>query len=375
MNWREFCDQWLGQWLILCRGQAKIRERMEAAKMASVAIVEAALRLDAKQFSKGIEQAKTEVQKLAGDSRAIGAAAGAGLLAISASAGALALNLKVAADEADGIADSLAGAFKDSPEQLDAVTKKVLELGALGIFTEDQFGGAAQRLQNFGKDAEANLQRIADITAKTGASFDAVGESLARFGRDDKATKQLLKITGIKVGDLVNLGAVLDSTGKALDITGKNGELAVQALEKLVDRDFSGAFLAGTDGASRFSAELKLLKQELGAGIVTVFEEIGDKGAGVLKFSGLLRRGQGLRGAGPAVHRRRRWSGSNRTCRWACRHLSCRERDRSRRTGCRDRNPGRRRRNRWCRTGYHRGNPLRIRRRRPSGNRCSGRPS
>lgn len=32
MNWREFCDQWLGQWLILCRGQAKIRERMEAAK-------------------------------------------------------------------------------------------------------------------------------------------------------------------------------------------------------------------------------------------------------------------------------------------------------------------------------------------------------
>lgn len=267
--------------------------------MPSVAIVEAALRLDAKQFSKGIEQAKAEVKKLAGDSRAIGAAAGAGLLAISTGAGALALSLKASADEADAIADSLAGAFKDSPGQLDAVTKKVLELGSLGIFTEEQFGGAAQRLQNFGKDAASNLTRVADIAAKTGASFDAVSESLARFGKDEKATKQLLKITGIKVGDLAGLGAVLDKTGTSLDITGKNGEKAVQALEALADRDFSGAFLKGTDGASRFSSELKLLKQELGAGIVTVFEELGDKAAPVLKFfRGFSDEAKGLVGVG-----------------------------------------------------------------------------
>ena len=48
--------------------------------MANVAIVEAALRLDAKQFTKTIEQAKTSVQAFASDSRAVAAGVGAGLL-------------------------------------------------------------------------------------------------------------------------------------------------------------------------------------------------------------------------------------------------------------------------------------------------------
>lgn len=34
MTWSEFCDQWLGQWLILCRGQTKIKARLEANKNA-----------------------------------------------------------------------------------------------------------------------------------------------------------------------------------------------------------------------------------------------------------------------------------------------------------------------------------------------------
>jgi hypothetical protein len=250
--------------------------------MANVAIVEAALRLDAKQFSKGIEQAKDSVAKLAGDARGLGAAAGAGLLAISAGAGALALNLKTAGDFADGIADSLASAF--TGDELDAITKKALELGALGIFTEAQFADAAKRLNTFGKDAEKNLQRVADVAAKTGASFDAVAEALAQFGSNEKGTKALLKLTGLKPGDLEKYGAVLDATGTKLDIAGKNGDLAVAAFEKLADIEFSGAFLAGTDGASQFTAELKLLQQELGSGIVTAFEDLGGKIAPVIKF-------------------------------------------------------------------------------------------
>ena len=250
--------------------------------MANVAIVEAALRLDAKQFSKGIEQAKDSVAKLAADARGLGAAAGAGLLAISAGAGALALNLKTAGDFADGIADSLASAF--TGDELDAITKKALELGALGIFTEAQFADAAKRLNTFGKDAEKNLQRVADVAAKTGASFDAVAEALAQFGSNEKGTKALLKLTGLKPGDLEKYGAVLDSTGTKLDIAGKNGDLAVAAFEKLADIEFSGAFLAGTDGASQFTAELKLLQQELGSGIVTAFEDLGGKIAPVIKF-------------------------------------------------------------------------------------------
>ena len=248
--------------------------------MANVAIVEAALRLDAKQFSKGIEQAKDSVAKLAADARGLGAAAGAGLLAISAGAGALALNLKTAGDFADGIADSLASAF--TGDELDAITKKALELGALGIFTEAQFADAAKRLNTFGKDAEKNLQRVADVAAKTGASFDAVAEALAQFGSNEKGTKALLKLTGLKPGDLEKYGAVLDSTGTKLDIAGKNGDLAVAAFEKLADIEFSGAFLAGTDGASQFSGGAE---QMLGfLGIVTAFEDLGGKIAPVIKF-------------------------------------------------------------------------------------------
>jgi hypothetical protein len=253
--------------------------------MANVAIVEAALRLDAKQFTKTIEQAKTSVQAFASDSRAVAAGVGAGLLSAAAGLGALAFSLKTSADAADAIGDSLAQAFTGT--ELDAVTKSVLELGAQGVFTEKQFEQVAKRVAAFGKDAQPALQRLADVASKTGAPLEALGEAYAKFGRDDKGTKALLKLTGIKADELVAFGGVLDSTGTKLDILGDNAQKNIDAFNKLADSDrFAGSMKAGTDGASQLAAEIKLLKQEIGAGLVTAFE---DAGAAILPVAQYLR--------------------------------------------------------------------------------------
>lgn len=253
--------------------------------MASVAIVEAALRLDAKQFTKTIESAKDSVAKFASDSRAVAAGVGAGLLSAAAGLGALAFSLKTSADAADAIGDSLAQAFTGT--ELDAVTKAVLELGAQGVFTEKQFENVAKRVAAFGKDAEPALQRLADVASKTGAPLEALGEAYAKFGRDDKGTKALLKLTGIKADELVAFGGVLDSTGTKLNILGDNAQKNIDAFNKLADSDrFAGSMKAGTDGASQLAAEIKLLKQEIGAGLVSAFE---DAGAAILPVAQYLR--------------------------------------------------------------------------------------
>lgn len=253
--------------------------------MASVAVVQAALRLDAQQFTKTIEQAKQDVAKFASSGKAIAGGVGAGLLSASVGLGALALNLKAAGDEADAIGDSLAQAFTGL--ELDRVTKQVLELGAQGVFTEQAFAGVAKRLGAFGKDASGSLQLLADVASKVGAPLDAVGEAYAKFGRDEKSTQKLLKLTGIRPDELVAYGAVLDSTTGKLSITGDNADKLVSAFDALAQSDrFAGAMAAGTDGASQLTAELKLLKAEIGAGLVTLFE---DAGSAILPVAQYLR--------------------------------------------------------------------------------------
>lgn len=251
--------------------------------MPSVAIVEAALRLDAQQFTKAIDQAKASVQKFAGDSRAVAAGVGAGLLSASVGLGALALNLKAAGDEADAIGDSLAQAF--SGVQLEGVTKQVLELGAQGVYTEQQFAATAKAVNKFGKEAEPALARLADVAAKSGAPLEALGEAYGRLGRDDKATKALQKLTGISTDQLVAAGAVLDDTTGKLSIAGDNAGKLVDAFNRIADSDrFAGSMMAGTDGASQLTAELKLLKAEIGAGLVSAFESAGAAILPVAKF-------------------------------------------------------------------------------------------
>lgn len=254
--------------------------------MASVAIVEAALRLDAKQFSKTIEQAKADVKKFAGDSRAIAAGVGAGLLSASVGLGAVALSLRNASDAVGAIGDSLAQTF--AGKELEAITKQVLDLGALELFKPEQFANAAKRLNTFGKDVQSNLVVAADIAARTGASFDAVAEALARFGRDEKGTKALLKLSGIKPAELEKFGAVLNEAGTGLDITGQNAEKAQKALEAVAKSQFAGAFMDGADGIAHFSAEWTRLQQEVGQGLDDALADIAGRLAPVVAgFRGL----------------------------------------------------------------------------------------
>jgi len=243
--------------------------------MASVAIVEAALRLDAKQFTKTIEQAKADVKKFAGDSRAIAAGVGAGLLSASVGLGAVAISLRNSADAVGAIGDSLAQAF--SGNELDRVAKQVLDLGALEIFSPEQFATAAKRLNTFGKDVESNLTLAADIASRTGASFDSVAESLARFGKDEKGTKALLKLAGISPAELEKFGAVLNEAGTGLDITGRNAEKAQQALEAIAQSKFSGAFMDGADSVAHLTAEWSRLQQEVGQGLDDAFAAVAGK--------------------------------------------------------------------------------------------------
>lgn len=242
--------------------------------MAGVAIVQTALRMDAKQFTKTIDNAKASVVKLASDSRGIAAGIGGALLSASVGLGAIAVGLKNAADEADAVGDSLAQAFKGA--ELEAVTKKVLELGAQGVYTEKVFEGVAKAVSKNGKNAESSLIRLADVASKTGAPLDALGEAYGRLGKDDKATKQILRLTGLNPGDLVEYGAVLDQTTGKLSITGDNADKLVDAFNALADSNrFAGAAMMATDGASQLTAELKLLKAEVGAGLVSAWEDAG----------------------------------------------------------------------------------------------------
>lgn len=233
--------------------------------MANVAVIEAALRLDGKQWDRTINRAKANFQKLVTDSKAIAAAAGTILLGAGIGLAKVAGELKEAGDEALRLKKNLDTTFDG--EQLDRLTEKIRVLGATPPFSEEQFTGAAKQLQTFGKDVESNLDRIGNIAAFTGQNFDTISKAFAGLGVDDRAAKQLEKLANISPERLARYGAVLDATGEKLDLTGDGAEKAQKALEALADAEFAGAMDQAVTATDQLSGSLLLLKQDAGAAL------------------------------------------------------------------------------------------------------------
>lgn len=233
--------------------------------MANVAVIEAALRLDGKQWDRTINRAKANFQKLVTDTKAIAAAAGTILLGAGIGLAKVAGELKEAGDEALRLKKNLDTTFDG--EQLDRLTEKIRVLGATPPFSEEQFTGAAKQLATFGKEVESNLDRIGNIAAFTGQNFDTISKAFAGLGVDDRAAKQLEKLANISPERLAQYGAVLDKTGEKLDLTGDNAEKAQKALEALADAEFAGAMDQAVTATDQLSGSLLLLKQDAGAAL------------------------------------------------------------------------------------------------------------
>ena len=244
--------------------------------MANVAVIEAALRLDGKQWDRTIARAKKGFETLITDSRALSAAAGTLLLGVGVGLASLASELKSAGDEAIQLKKTLDTTFDGA--ELDKLTEKIRVLGATPPFSEEQFTKAAKQLETFGKDVESNLERIGNVAAQTGGSFESIAESFATFGIKAEASNRLLEIANISPKRLAEYGAVLDATGKKLDFTGENAAKAQQALEKLADSEFKGAMDQAVTATDQLKGSLLLLKQDAGIALA----EFADSAAGAV---------------------------------------------------------------------------------------------
>ena len=110
--------------------------------MANVAVIEAALRLDGKQWDRTIARAKKGFETLITDSRALSAAAGTLLLGAGIGLASFATELKNAGDEAIALKKNLDTTFDGA--ELDKLTEKIRILGATPPFSEGQFTQAAK---------------------------------------------------------------------------------------------------------------------------------------------------------------------------------------------------------------------------------------
>lgn len=236
----------------------------------ALAALRLAIQLDNDEFDRDVENSKQQLSSLVTDTKALAAGAGALLVGAGAALGGLASNLKGSADEALRARQNLAGAF--SGLELDAIAEQVLDMGATPPITEAQFVRLAKTLKTFEKDVTGNLGRIANAAVQTEQPVQTVADAFAKFGVDERATKQLEKLLNISTDDLVEAGAVLDDTGKKISFVGDNAALAQAALEKIFDERFSGAADRVVTATDKLNGEFIRMKQEAGEGLTQLQE-------------------------------------------------------------------------------------------------------
>jgi len=242
--------------------------------MSRVATISAQLVLDSKRFDRTIRNVKKQFKKLATDTRAQAAAAGAVLGGIAVGLGSLSGELDDAGQKVVKLKKDLSSSFDGS--ELDKLTDQIRTLGATPPFSEQQFTQAAKSLAKFEREVSGNLVRIGNIAVGTGESFVTAQKAFAGFGKDSRATAQIEKILGIDSTELVKFGAVLDSTGQSLDFAGDNASKAQSALEQFADAKYGGAMDSVVTSSEQLRGEFDLLKQDLGIGLA----EIGQSVAG-----------------------------------------------------------------------------------------------
>lgn len=244
--------------------------------MASAGTVKAYLDLDAQKFRDELERSKEGMRVFTTIAKKMAEPIGKGLIAGGASMLAFAGYTGLAARDMTRLEKSLAATFRD-PREIAAYAAQIAELGSTPPFTIEQFEKLAKQLRTFEKDVASNLVRVGDAAAATGAPFDTLAEAVAAFGIKAESTNQILEKLNISPQDLAKAGAVLDKTGKALDLSRENLGKNQAALEKLMDR-FAGGMDRVVTNVDRVKGGLDLLTKEVGKGV----SEFADFAAGAL---------------------------------------------------------------------------------------------
>lgn len=241
-------------------------------------IVEAAIKLDGKQWEKTLDNLQGKTAAFVTDQRALGLAVAGGFAAASVSMGALTLGLKRSGDAALELRKNLSGAF--SGGELDQVAATVARISALELkgLDEDELIEGAKRLGTFSDDVAGDLQRVANVSAKTGEKFGTLKDYFAEFTVNPAAQDTLKEIADIKPTELVKFGAVLDATGERILTTGKYAESAQKALRAVVDSKYGVAMADMASQTDKLNAELKLLSQDTGQAVA----QMADNAAGAL---------------------------------------------------------------------------------------------
>lgn len=245
----------------------------------TVAVIKAAMRMDAAQWNRTIDAAKQKFSDFVSDSTKVTAGTGALLATASVSLFKLSQSLAQAGSNATDLRKRLSATFSDTTD-LDRVAEKVREIGASGPVSQDQAEKLSKQLSTFGEDVktiEKDLERVGNVASKTGGSFESLGEAFATFGVKAEASNRLLEIANISPQRLAEFGAVLDKTGKAVDFTGQNATKAKEALRALVDQDFAGAMDQATTATEKLQGELKLLAEDAGKGLAASFELVAEQ--------------------------------------------------------------------------------------------------
>lgn len=238
--------------------------------MARTGVVEATLRLDAKQWENAISRATQQAGEFVSDTGTLMAGLGTALLGVSATLGAVTIGLKSAGDQALELRKNLSGAF--SGNELDGISEKIAELSALELqgLDTDELTEAAKRLNTFSDDVSGDLERVANVSAKTGESFGSLKDYFAEFTINPDAQNSLKEIANITPEKLAAFGATLDSTGEKILTTGKYAESAQRALRAVVDSEYGGAVLQMASGTDQLRAQLQLLAQDAGSAVATL---------------------------------------------------------------------------------------------------------
>ena len=241
-------------------------------------IVQAEARLDGKQWEQKLQDLQGRTQTFVSSTRSMSLALAGGFAGASVAMGALTVGLKRAGDVALGLRKNLSGAFNGG--ELDQVAAKISEISSLELkgLDEDELVEGAKRLGTFSDQVAADLQRVANVSAKTGETFGTLKDSFAEFTVNPAAQDNLREIADIKPDDLVKFGAVLDATGQRILTTGKYAEGAQAALRAVVDSKYGGAAAEMASNTDKLNSGLKLLSQEIGVSVATS----ADNAAGAL---------------------------------------------------------------------------------------------
>ncbi len=230
------------------------------------------IQTEAQATGQAVADAGNQVEAAAGKFN-LGSAASAGVAGLQKLAGSLQgfrQEITESAGRADDLADKLKGVFGDAADEMAALSQQQIVIG----IDPEAASRVLTTLNKFGLASKDNLQFVEDASAKTGVSMDALAEKIGRIAElgDAKAFKGLSRQLGATKGDLEALGVAFDKNNNALLDTPERVNAAVTALQKFGASNFSGAAEAAADDATKLKGEMELLRQEVGASVIS-FQE------------------------------------------------------------------------------------------------------